>query len=75
MTPRVGVEVRLLKKPGQQHEVANLLSRRASLLRELYADDEDFKKVWKRLFKQKQGEDLPQDEYIFKVDHLCVPRG
>ncbi|GKC22293.1 reverse mRNAase [Tanacetum coccineum] len=74
----------LKHKPGHQNQVADALSRRATLLvtlthevtgfevfRDLYANDEDFGNTWSKL----PFDDYSiYDGYLFKGNRLCIPR-
>ncbi|GJX45491.1 reverse mRNAase [Tanacetum coccineum] len=74
----------LKHKSGHQNQVADALSRRATLLvtlthevtgfdvfRDVYADDEDLGNTWSKL----PFDDYSmQDGYLFKGNCLCIPR-
>ncbi|XP_020259673.1 uncharacterized protein LOC109836213 [Asparagus officinalis] len=78
----------LKHKSGQQNKVADALSRRAGLLvtlkaevivfeylKELYAEDEDFKKIWDDCLQNKSAKGFHiQDGYLFHGDQLCIPQ-
>ena len=78
----------LKHKSGQLNKLADALSRKVSLLitmrvevigfeclKELYADDEDFKTIWS---KHQQGLSLEgmhvHEGYLFRGNQLCIPR-
>ncbi|GJS51310.1 reverse mRNAase [Tanacetum coccineum] len=74
----------LKHKPGHQNQVADTLSRRATLLvtlthevtgfevfRDLYAIDEDFGNTWSKL---RFDDYSMHDGYLFKGNRLCIPR-
>ena len=78
----------LKHKYGQQNKVADALSRQATLqvtlvnkgsyfecLKELYVEDDDFAQIWDSCINHQNAEDFfIQDGYLFKANHLCVPR-
>ncbi|GJS91978.1 RNA-directed DNA polymerase [Tanacetum coccineum] len=44
-------------------------------IKELYADDEDYGNIWMELeTKQHRGEFILLDGYLFKGNHLCIPK-
>ncbi|XP_057479195.1 uncharacterized protein LOC130766548 [Actinidia eriantha] len=76
-------------KPGKLNKVADALSRRAGLLtvvcneiigfeylKDLYADDEDFKEDWERCNSgvPTKGEFQIHEGYLFMGTRLCIPR-
>jgi hypothetical protein len=78
----------LKHKSGQQNKVADALSRRTILLvtmmqeiegfqilKELYAEDEDFQKDWDRCQQNVPGEIHMHEGFLFKGNQLCIPRG
>ncbi|XP_020243177.1 uncharacterized protein LOC109821399 [Asparagus officinalis] len=78
----------LKHKSGQQNKVADALSRRAGLLvtlkaeviafeylKELYAEDDDFKKIWNDCLQNRSVKGFHiQDGYLFHGDQLCIPQ-
>ena len=79
---------KLVHKPGQQNRVADALSRQVALMRtlsleivgfetltELYANDDDFKKVWATyVLKQSCDDFYMHDEFLIKSGQICLPR-
>ena len=79
---------KLVHKSGQQNGVADALSRRADLMRtlsleivgfetltELYADNDDFKKVWATcVLKQPYDDFYIHDGFLMKSGQLCLFR-
>ena len=77
---------KLVHKSGQQNRVADALSRRVVLMRtlsleitgfetlmELYADDNDFKKVWAIcVLKQPYDDFYIHDGFLMKSGKLCL---
>ncbi|XP_038983672.1 uncharacterized protein LOC120111166 [Phoenix dactylifera] len=75
-------------KSGTSNLVADALSHMVALLvtvsqavvgfeclKELYAEDDDFKQVWAAYSaRQPAGDYHIFDEYLFKGNHLCIPR-
>ncbi|GJT66807.1 G-type lectin S-receptor-like serine/threonine-protein kinase [Tanacetum coccineum] len=80
-SPKILPEVR-------KNKVADALSRKTTLLvsiinevvgfdsiKDLYASDEDFRNIWMELeTKQHQGEFILLSGYLFKGNHLCIPK-
>jgi hypothetical protein len=78
----------LKHKPGQLNKVADTLSRKVSLLitiraevisfeclKELYAEDEDFKNTWSKCQQGLSHEGMHIHEgYLFRGNQLCIPR-
>ncbi|KAK3006607.1 hypothetical protein RJ639_016502 [Escallonia herrerae] len=75
-------------KASEENKVADALSRRADLLtvmhtevtgfehlRELYAEDEDFRSIWSEcVVKQCKAPFVIQDGYLFYNHRLCIPQ-
>lgn len=78
----------LKHKPGQLNKVADTLSRKVSLLitirakvigfeclKELYAEDEDFRNTWSKCQQGLSHEGMHIHEgYLFRGNQLCIPR-
>ncbi|XP_026434908.1 uncharacterized protein LOC113332594, partial [Papaver somniferum] len=77
-------------KRGKLNQVADALSRRRHLLatirnesfafdyiKEIYAEDGDFKSLWEQCSSLVHGFDdfLIQDGFLFKGNRLCIPNG
>ncbi|GKC34620.1 RNA-directed DNA polymerase [Tanacetum coccineum] len=75
-------------KSGASNKVADALIRKTTLLvtisnevvgfdsiKKLYANDEDFGNIWMEIkTKQHWGEFILLDGYLFKGNHLCIPK-
>jgi hypothetical protein len=78
----------LKHKSGQLNKVADALSRKVSLLitmraevigfeclKDLYADDEDFRTIWSKCQQGLSPEGMHVHEgYLFRGNQLCIPR-
>jgi hypothetical protein len=78
----------LKHKPGQLNKVADALSWKVSLLitirakvigfeclKELYAEDEDFRNTWSKCQQGLSHEGMHIHEgYLFRGNQLCIPR-
>ncbi|PHT33429.1 hypothetical protein CQW23_25229 [Capsicum baccatum] len=80
----------IVHKSGATNRVEDTLSRRASLMvsfeaelpgvdqiKELYENDEDFRKIWMKQMKGLPLENnfVVQDGYLLNGNHLCILRG
>ena len=75
-------------RSGKQNQVADALSRRATLLttlsshivafdtlKDTYAEDDDFAEIWhKCLFNEDVGDFVITQGFLFKNNRLCIPQ-